>query len=229
MPGMEENVVERMQAAARERKGPLPKQMEARKEPEQVEVLRDEQIEIGLDEPLLTQINWPRPTGWRILVDPLRPAQITSGGIVVPEEVKRAETYLQYIGRVVTMGPLCYKNAKFEGGDPWCKLGDHIAFGQYAGQTIVVRDDEKLEEADDLRIRIKETVDLHDKLQCQASLMEKGAKDITDRMRVLKDQANELRLVLVVVQGEAEHRLRLINDDEVLAVLDDPGIVRVYV
>lgn len=39
------------------------------------------------------------------------------------------------------MGPLCYQHAKFEGGEPWCKVGDCIAFGQFAGQEILANTD----------------------------------------------------------------------------------------
>ena len=59
----------------------------------------------------------------------------------MPESVKEATEYLRYVGRVIALGSLCYKHAKFEGGEPWCKVGDWVAYGQYAGQIIKIRDE----------------------------------------------------------------------------------------
>ncbi len=81
----------------------------------------------------------PEAVGWRVLIEPIEVEEKTKGGLFLPEEAKKAKEYLRYIGRVVTMGPLCYKHAKFEGGEPWCQVGDWVAYGQYAGQEVVVR------------------------------------------------------------------------------------------
>ena len=68
--------------------------------------------------------DWPKAVGWRILIDPLKPKSVSDGGILIVDETQHAQKCLNYVGRVVDMGPLCYKHAKFEGGDPWCKIGD---------------------------------------------------------------------------------------------------------
>lgn len=86
-----------------------------------------------------------RPTGWRILVRPVKIEERTTGGIYLPEQAKEAKEALRYVGQVVAMGPLCYQHAKFEGGEPWCQVGDHIAFGQYAGQEILAKSPEGVE------------------------------------------------------------------------------------
>ena len=86
-----------------------------------------------------------RPTGWRILVRPVKIEERTAGGIHLPDSVKQAKEHLRYIGQVVSMGTLCYQHAKFEGGKPWCQVGDYIAFGQYAGQEILANTAEGVE------------------------------------------------------------------------------------
>lgn len=81
----------------------------------------------------------PVPTGWRILIEPIKVEERTRGGIVLPEQAQKAKEHLNYIGKVVAMGPLCYRDPKFGDGGPWCKVGDWVAYGQYAGQTVLVR------------------------------------------------------------------------------------------
>lgn len=102
----------------------------------------------------------PDPVGWRILIEPLRVKEQTAGGIVLPEQVKKNEAYLRYIGRVVKMGPLCYKHAKFEGAEPWCKPGDWVVFAYHSGQPVMVKTEKaevelKLVNDDEIRAVIK--------------------------------------------------------------------------
>lgn len=76
------------------------------------------------------------PVGWRIMIEDHRPADETDGGIILPDESKSHAAYLNYVGKVIELGPECYKHPKFQGGEPWCKEGDYIVFGRYAGQRI---------------------------------------------------------------------------------------------
>ena len=86
--------------------------------------------------------DYPLPTGWRILVEPIEIDDTTSGGIALPTQAVEAKEHLRYIGRVVAMGPLCYKHSKFGKEEkPWCQVGDMIAYGAYAGQEIKVRNE----------------------------------------------------------------------------------------
>lgn len=97
-----------------------------------------------------------KPVGWRVLVFPLEPPERTKGGLIMPDESKQNFEYLSYVGEVIAMGPSCYKHPKFlkeyGGGEPWCKVGDWVAFGRYAGQDVringnrvrLVNDDEIL-------------------------------------------------------------------------------------
>lgn len=87
--------------------------------------------------------DYPIPTGWRILIEPIKIEEKTTGGIMLPTAAVEAKEHLRYIGRVVAMGPLCYKHNKFRDGDAapanWCNVGDMVAYGAYAGQEIKVR------------------------------------------------------------------------------------------
>ncbi len=81
----------------------------------------------------------PTPTGFKMIVELIEPRKVTAGGVHMTDEAIEAQEYMAFMGAVVSMGPLCYKHKKFEGGEPWCKLNDWVAFHQNAGQNITVR------------------------------------------------------------------------------------------
>lgn len=98
-------------------------------------------------------IELPKPKGWRILIKPIEVQERTEGGLYLPEETKKAQEYLRYVGQVVAMGDLCYRHEKFRGeGDdprhvpaPWCEVGDYVAHGQYSGQEVLVKTEDGVE------------------------------------------------------------------------------------
>jgi len=53
-----------------------------------------------------------KPFGWRILVMPMRPRKMI-GSIIVPITRQETDQYLNYVGRVVALGPLCFKHNKY--------------------------------------------------------------------------------------------------------------------
>lgn len=80
----------------------------------------------------------PMPTGWRIAILPYRGAQKTKGGIVLSEETQKRTQVATTVGYVLRLGPLAYYDQeKFPDG-PWCKEGDWIVFGRYAGARIAI-------------------------------------------------------------------------------------------
>jgi co-chaperonin GroES (HSP10) len=107
---------------------------------------------------------------WRLLICPQQPRKQSAGGIALPEDVQDAEMHLQYIGKVIAIGPLAGKNEKFlppEFRDvnlalrsqrerlPYAwpyQVGDWVMYGRYAGmkmehqgiKLLVVNDDELL-------------------------------------------------------------------------------------
>lgn len=92
----------------------------------------------------------PQPTGWRILILPYRGKPKSKGGIIITDETRERESLATVCGYVLRMGPDCYKDTdKFPGG-PWCKEGQWVIFGRYAGSRFkieggevrIVNDDE---------------------------------------------------------------------------------------
>jgi co-chaperonin GroES (HSP10) len=89
-----------------------------------------------LDQSVLEHI--PRPTGWRIAILPYRGAEKTKGGIVLADETQKKTQLATVCGYVLRMGDLAYADeGKFPTG-PWCKEGDWIVFGRYAGARIPI-------------------------------------------------------------------------------------------
>jgi co-chaperonin GroES (HSP10) len=80
----------------------------------------------------------PSPTGWRIAVLPYRGAAQTKGGIALTRETQDKAALATTCAYVLRVGPLAYKDeSKFPHG-PWCKEGDWIIFGRYAGARIAI-------------------------------------------------------------------------------------------
>jgi chaperonin GroES len=80
----------------------------------------------------------PTPTGWRIAVLPYRGAERTKGGIVITEETQKRTQLATNCGYVLKMGELAYKDeSKFPFG-AWCKVGDWVVFGRYAGSRVSI-------------------------------------------------------------------------------------------
>lgn len=115
----------------------------------------------------------PQPMLWRVLIMPVQPASMSKGtngvSIALPAQVQDADSHLNYIGKVVALGPLAGKSEKFE-NPLWNErleeeqkksiprwlweigVGDWVCYGRYAGQRIeyqgvklvLVADDEVL-------------------------------------------------------------------------------------
>ncbi len=114
---------------------------------------------------------------WRLLIMPAQPRAMSKGGIALPNKVMEAEEHLNYIGKVVGIGPLAGKSEKFA-NPAWTewrdntsveppprpepprylwdiKVGDWVIYGRYTGQKcwfkgakmIFVNDDEILGKA----------------------------------------------------------------------------------
>jgi co-chaperonin GroES (HSP10) len=80
----------------------------------------------------------PQPTGWRLLVLPYRGVGRTKGNVHLPDEYVERQTLATVVGYVLAVGPDCYTDkGKFTAG-PWCKKGDWILFGRYAGARFKI-------------------------------------------------------------------------------------------
>ena len=81
----------------------------------------------------------PEPSGWRILILPYRGKGKTEGGVYLPDQHVDREALATVCGYVVKVGPLAYKDQdKFGDTGPWCKEGDWVIFGRYAGSRFKI-------------------------------------------------------------------------------------------
>ena len=85
--------------------------------------------------------NLPTPTGWRVLIQPQAPKKKTTGGIYLPSQSQDNEEYLTAHGIILAVGPLAWceraSGKEWQGG-VWAKVGDHVTFGKYAGQKLII-------------------------------------------------------------------------------------------
>ena len=99
-----------------------------------------------LDKSLLDRM--PDPVGWRILVLPYRGKGQTDGGIQLVKETIDKEALATVICYVLKVGPLAYKDNKFGQPNtmnkPWCKKGDWILIGRYAGTRFRLEDENEV-------------------------------------------------------------------------------------
>ena len=96
-------------------------------------------------EPMITPENLdshasslPRPTGYRILILPFTQSSVTKGGIHLAKATVDKERLATVVGYVVALGPDAYSDMhKFPEG-AWCKKGDWVIFGRYAGARFQI-------------------------------------------------------------------------------------------
>lgn len=90
------------------------------------------------DESLSALERLPKPTGWRILILPYVMPSETKNGIILSDETVERNRVATNVGYVVSVGPDAYKDKdKFPDG-PWCKKGDWVLFGRYAGSKFKI-------------------------------------------------------------------------------------------
>ncbi len=77
----------------------------------------------------------PDPTGYSMLVALPTMAEMTAGGIIIPEVINDRERAAAVVGTVLAQGPDCYTHPKFTSG-PWCKVGDKVMFSRYSGMRF---------------------------------------------------------------------------------------------
>jgi len=93
----------------------------------------------------------PKPTGWRLLIAPVKIEEVTKGGIALIADSVKSQEYFRNVAKVIAMGDECYKHPKFNGGisiesrqpRPWCSVGDVIQYSAYTGVDTVFKFDGK--------------------------------------------------------------------------------------
>lgn len=91
-----------------------------------------------VEKPLLERL--PQPTGWRILVMPYKGKAKTEGGLIVPDQIREREALATVVAYVMRLGPLAYcdPNKFGENAEPWCREGQWVCIGRYAGSRFKI-------------------------------------------------------------------------------------------
>ena len=80
----------------------------------------------------------PQPVGWRILVLPFKAQEKTKGGVILTDKTVEDSQLTASVALVLSTGPDAYNDKeKFPNG-PWCKQGDWVVFGRYAGSRLKI-------------------------------------------------------------------------------------------
>ena len=101
----------------------------------------EEEVKTVLDPKAIEQSTLdklPSPTGYRLLVLPYAGPKKTKGGIYLSDTTQETIQMTTVCGLVLKMGDLCYKEDEKFHGKPWCKEGDWIIFGRYAGSRFKI-------------------------------------------------------------------------------------------
>lgn len=91
----------------------------------------------------------PKPAFWRMVIMPLKPKEVSKGGIVLAPSNQEAQAILNFMGQVVASGPLAGIHERLGGngvqpGAGFPKVGDYIIYGRYAGQPLLFKNQKLL-------------------------------------------------------------------------------------
>ena len=101
----------------------------------------------------------PQPTGYRLVLFPLKLESKTAGGVHLLDSVVEQASIATNVCKVIAVGPDAYLDKdKFPKG-AWCKKDDWIIITKYAGSRLsidggelrIINDDEVLAVVDDPR------------------------------------------------------------------------------
>ncbi len=76
----------------------------------------------------------PDPVGWRILIRPYSGRSVSKGGTIhLAQSGVAKEALATVVAMVLKVGPIAYADKRKFGDKPWCKEGDWVVVGKYAG------------------------------------------------------------------------------------------------
>ena len=103
----------------------------------------------------------PSPTGYRLLVLPYAGPEKTKGGLYLADTTQDTIQMTTVCAYVLKVGDQAYKDeSKFPNG-PWCKKGDWIIFGRYAGSRFKIEGGEvRILNDDEIIARINNPEDI---------------------------------------------------------------------
>lgn len=81
------------------------------------------------------------PTGGHLLVMPKKVEEITSGGIILPQETQEKEQQAATEGTLIAVGPTAWMD--LDNGEAWANIGDKISYSRYAGVSMTGQDNEQ--------------------------------------------------------------------------------------
>ena len=73
------------------------------------------------------------PMDYNILVRPLEIEEKTAGGVILPDDARKADSNAQTKGLLVAVSPMAFVNSDWPEGGVKPKVGDMIAYARYAG------------------------------------------------------------------------------------------------
>lgn len=79
------------------------------------------------------------PYGSRVLVQIRTPMTVTDGGIVIPEEARETEKWNTQVAKVISLGPVAFKNRETLNAWPegdWCQAGTFVRCPKYGGDKF---------------------------------------------------------------------------------------------
>ena len=88
-----------------------------------------------------------QPFGSRVLVQIRTPRRVTRGGIILSTDTKDTEKWNTQVAKVISLGPLAYKNRDTQVLWPegqWCQPGDFVRVPKYGGdrwEIPITKDD----------------------------------------------------------------------------------------
>ena len=103
----------------------------------------------------------PDPTGWRILVLPYKGQGKTKGGIILSDTTIEERGFTTVTALVLKVGPDAYSDTDRFPNGPWCKKGDWIIFGRYAGSRFGIEGGEvRILNDDEIIAAVKDPEDI---------------------------------------------------------------------
>jgi co-chaperonin GroES (HSP10) len=99
----------------------------------------------------------PNPTGWRLLLLPVKLEEKTKGGVYLTDDTISMAQIAGNVCKVLKVGPSAYNDKDRFPDGPWCKEGDWVVITKYAGSRLyidggelrIVNDDEVIAQVDD--------------------------------------------------------------------------------
>ena len=164
----------------------------------------------------------PQPTGFRMVLYPLKLESKTSGGLHLTDDTVEQSQIATNVCKVLRMGPSCYKDKQRFPDGPWCKEGNWVLITRYAGSRIkidggelrIVNDDEILALIEDPRDILPANIIKH------GGTMPEGVTPSSEKLVPIDTSGNAVDVTLkedkkddVVATTE--------GDSPVVVVLDD--------